>query len=369
MNNETAFDCAIIGGGIGGLCLGLQLARLGHSVILFEKYSYPFHKVCGEYVSNESRDFLKRIGLPLDEWDLPQIKRLGISSLKGYMLNAPLKLGGFGISRFRLDHELSLLARSAGVVLMENTRVTNVNESTVFTTKGEYQAKIILGTFGKSKPVFTAAKTEKKHENFIGVKYHIRTDFPSDRIELHNFYKGYCGISKVEAERFCLCYLSSATNLKEAGNSIPEMEQKVLKKNPYLKYIFENSDFLFDKPVTVSNISFAMRQTSDQQMIYLGDAAGCISPLTGNGMSMAAYSSVFLSRFVHEFLENKITKPQLKKQYDAVWKKLFFSRIKRGERLQYLFGKKAVSDLALRFLDPISFLKTGIVESTHGQPF
>src|SRR5688500_4855292 len=87
---KKTYDCAVIGGGLAGLCLSIQLARLGRSVVLFEKNKYPFHKVCGEYVSNEIAGFLLRLGLNLDQWELPQISRLGISSEEGFMLNAGL---------------------------------------------------------------------------------------------------------------------------------------------------------------------------------------------------------------------------------------------------------------------------------------
>ena len=53
------YDCGIIGGGLAGLCLAIQLADRGISVVLFEKNQYPFHKVCGEYISMESWDFLE----------------------------------------------------------------------------------------------------------------------------------------------------------------------------------------------------------------------------------------------------------------------------------------------------------------------
>ena len=43
----NVYDCAIIGGGLAGLCLAIQLAKNGHKIILFEKNQYPFHKVCG----------------------------------------------------------------------------------------------------------------------------------------------------------------------------------------------------------------------------------------------------------------------------------------------------------------------------------
>jgi flavin-dependent dehydrogenase len=362
------YHCAIVGGGVAGLCLAIQLARQGRSVILFEKNRYPFHKVCGEYVSNESRDFLTRLGLPLTEWDLPQITELGISSEKGYLLNAPLGLGGIGISRHRLDHELYKLAVEAGVTVHEGTKVVNVTGNTVHTGRGTFSAAVVAGAFGKSEPVF-AKEGAKKIPNYIGVKYHIKTDLPARRIELHNFRKGYCGVSKIEDDRYCLCYLSDAQNLKESRNSIAEMEERFVKSNPFLKRIFENAEFIFKEPVTISNIRFQARKTSDSRMLYLGDAAGCTSPLTGNGMSMAAHASFILCGLVNEYLDGAITLQQLQWQYASQWHKQFAGRIKRGRYLQYLFGKRKVSDLVLRMLDPLTPLKTAVIAATHGQPY
>ncbi len=47
---------AIIGGGLAGLSLSIQLAKAGFKVVLFEKEKYPYHKVCGEYLSPSTLD-------------------------------------------------------------------------------------------------------------------------------------------------------------------------------------------------------------------------------------------------------------------------------------------------------------------------
>ena len=91
--NQQQYDIAIIGGGLAGLTLSIQCANAGYKTILFEKEQYPFHKVCGEYVSNESWNFLESLGLPLSKMDLPKIDQLGVSSTKGFMLETPLKMG------------------------------------------------------------------------------------------------------------------------------------------------------------------------------------------------------------------------------------------------------------------------------------
>jgi flavin-dependent dehydrogenase len=369
MDNGKAYDCAIIGGGIAGLCLSVLLARKNFSVILFEKHRYPFHKVCGEYVSNESRPFFTELGLEIDKWNLPQINTIGISSLRGFTLESGLKMGGFGLSRFKLDEELFLLAENSGVTVFQECKVNKIDDRFVDTAKGRFEAKLVCAAFGKSSPNFMPEKNESRQLNYIGVKYHVRYDMPENRIELHNFEKGYCGISKIEADRYCLCYLSDSENLRRAGNSIPAMEEKFLFKNPQLRKIFTGSEFLFSKPVTISNISFDMRRTSYNEVICLGDAAGCISPLTGNGMSMAARTAQLLSRHIENYFRTHHDLQRLLKDYQLDWELNFKSRIKRGKNLQSLFGKDLGSHLALKALSKMGKLKTTLIESTHGDYF
>ena len=104
--NAVDFDVAIVGGGLAGLSLSIQLARQGHRIIVFEKEQYPFHKVCGEYISLESWDFLISLGLDLDKMNLPVISTLQVSAINGKMSEHKLPLGGFGLSRYQLDHFL-----------------------------------------------------------------------------------------------------------------------------------------------------------------------------------------------------------------------------------------------------------------------
>src|SRR5436189_4662206 len=65
------YDVAIVGGGLAGLALSVQLAKNSHKIILLEKEQYPFHKVCGEYISLESWNFLVSLGLDLATMNLP----------------------------------------------------------------------------------------------------------------------------------------------------------------------------------------------------------------------------------------------------------------------------------------------------------
>src|SRR5258706_15075940 len=117
MNENKLYDIAIVGGGLAGLALSIQCANAGFKTILFEKETYPFHKVCGEYISLESWNFLEELGLPLSDWGLPVIRRVLISAPNGESVEQELPLGGFGISRYKIDAALAGIARASGVVL------------------------------------------------------------------------------------------------------------------------------------------------------------------------------------------------------------------------------------------------------------
>ena len=111
----NSVDVAIVGGGLAGLATSIELARKGYSVVVLEKEQYPFHKVCGEYVSMESWNYLKSLGLKLDHLQLPRIDTLQLTAPNGTELITPLQLGGFGVSRYILDQLLAKEAIGNGV--------------------------------------------------------------------------------------------------------------------------------------------------------------------------------------------------------------------------------------------------------------
>lgn len=279
MKDQMLYDVAVVGGGLAGLSLAIQCAENNYSVILFEKEEYPFNKVCGEYISLESRSFLQRLGVKLDELDLPVIKKLQVSDVNGNAFTFNLPLGGFGISRFSLDNNLYQIAVSKGVQVCTNSKVNNIDydeDQFVIKSAGRtIKAKVAAGAFGKRSNLdikwnrsFTAQKPNSLN-NYIGIKYHIRYAHDSDYIYLHNFNKGYCGLSKIEDDISCLCYLTTAQNLRDCRNSIDDLQRQVLYKNPKLKEIFSSADFLYQQPLAISQISFHKKKQVENHILML----------------------------------------------------------------------------------------------------
>ncbi len=75
-------------------------------LLLIEKEAYPRHKVCGEYVSNETLPYLSSLGIDPFDLGAVRIDELDFSVPGKKPLRTSLPLGGFGISRFALDHAL-----------------------------------------------------------------------------------------------------------------------------------------------------------------------------------------------------------------------------------------------------------------------
>jgi flavin-dependent dehydrogenase len=379
MNNDQLYDVCIAGGGLAGLSLSIQLAKSGYNVVLFEKEKYPFNKVCGEYISLESWDFINSLGLNLEEMNLPIIKKLIVSSPNGKFIEQPLPLGGFGISRYTLDYELYKIAKQAGVKIYEETKVTDIifnNDAfTISTSSFSIQSKVAAGTFGKRSNIdikwardFVQKKSNKLN-NYIGIKYHVQTNLAADTIALHNFKDGYCGISKVEGNTYCLCYLTTAENLKANNNSIPEMEKNILQKNPFLQQLFSSVNFLPGFPVTISQISFDKKLQVENNVLMIGDAAGMITPLCGNGMSMALHGSKIAFECINTFLQQKISRQQMEDDYISKWKKQFAIRLRTGRIIQRLFGKETGTNIFVSLIKPFPFIIRRLITSTHGKAF
>ncbi|WP_073091439.1 NAD(P)/FAD-dependent oxidoreductase [Cyclobacterium lianum] len=366
-------EIIIIGGGLSGLTAAYLLAKQGKSVLVIEKKAYPFHRVCGEYVSNEVRDFLIKEGLFPFEHYPASINHFRLSAVNGDVADFPLELGGFGISRFVLDHHFFQKCREVGVRFLQKTQATNVRflpekrHFLIETSDGSLlPASYVLAAYGKRSKIDKQLNRGfvRQKSPYIGVKYHIEIEGQNENmVALHNYNGGYLGINKVENGQFNLCYLGSRTQLRDSG-SIGAMEEKHLYANPHIREIFEKAHFLWDRPEVINEISFATKKPVENNMLMLGDAAGMITPLCGNGMAIAIHTGKLAADafLQHSRLED------LQRAYQETWKNFFYSRLRLGRNVQRLFGAPLVSSLAVNVLKKSSFLSRKIIRQTHGLP-
>ncbi|MEL6718149.1 MAG: NAD(P)/FAD-dependent oxidoreductase [Bacteroidota bacterium] len=369
-------DVIIIGGGLSGLINAILLAKNGLRVTLIEKKKYPLHRVCGEYISNEVRPFLEKHELFPNSFQIANITEFLLTSTSGKAASLPLDLGAFGISRYELDRYWYKKALDLGVQFQLNTMVSEIDFKNDFfqikTRKGEeLEAKIVIGSFGKRSILDRNMNRASFHKKspYIGVKYHIETDFSKHTVALHNFKDGYCGLNKVEDNRYNLCYLSHRKNLREHG-SIKTMETEVLYQNPHLKHVFQNSNFLFEQPKVINEISFAKKRAVENHVLMSGDAAGMITPLCGNGMAMAIHSAKILSETIlAHWNAGNFERNAIERVYTQQWNQLFATRLWAGRQIQALFGGTLISEVAVGILKNVKPLARFLMKQTHGNPF
>ena len=373
MQEKSNFDVIIIGGGLAGLCNAIHLSKFGKSVLLIEKKSYPKQKVCGEYISNEVLLYLNYLDCNPFEFGAVKIDNFQLSTTNNKLISAKLPLGGFGISRFTLDFELSKKAITNGVVILQDA-VLNINfkdEKFKVATKenNTFTSKIAIGSFGKRSTldVQLNRKFIQKKSPYLGIKLHVKGNHQKDIVALHNFKGGYCGVSKVENDVINLCYITSYTSFKKFKN-IDDFQDHIVFKNHFLKEIFKNAKPLFAKPLTISQISFESKELVQNHLIFCGDAAGMIHPLCGNGMSMAIQSAQIVSTIIIDFLNGNINRNQLEKSYISKLNKEFKWRLKAGHFIAALFRKDWIANVLLRVIQKLPFLLPIIIKQTHGKP-
>ncbi len=366
----------IVGGGLAGLVASIHLAQKGIVSRVIEKQLYPFHRVCGEYISNEVVPYLQSLDAYPHLLNPSRISRFQLTSTNGASAELPLDLGGFGISRYALDYFLYKKAQTLGVDFHLQTEVTAIDferdQFSLQTSGGPMNSDVMIGTFGKRSRLDKHLNRDfiQRHSPYVGVKYHVRLpDFPIDLIALHNFPDGYCGISRVENDTVNLCYLTHRNNVKAHGN-IRAMEESVLFKNSYLKNIFERSEFLFDRPETINEISFATKSPVENHILMGGDAAGMITPLCGNGMAMAIHSAKLISEHIVRYCgDASYSRLHLEADYARAWKKQFSTRLWMGRHIQRLFGDAWTSNLAVNMARHVRPLANILMKETHGHPF
>jgi DNA replication protein DnaD len=202
----------------------------------------------------------------------------------------------------------------------------------------------------------------------LAVKAHYSGNFPNDLVGLHNFNGGYCGVSKVENNSLNICYLTKYDSFKQYKN-IYDFQNLVVSQNPIMYEIFNSTTLLFEKPLTISQISFAEKQQVEHHMLMIGDTAGLIHPLCGNGMAMAIHSAKIVSELLIAFNNNKIrTRAELEENYEKTWKLFFASRLQFGRFLSKVLLQPKLSNALLRILIMFPFLLNIIIAKTHGKP-
>ncbi len=370
------YDAIAIGAGLSGCSAAIQLAKRGYRVLLLEQSHYPIHKLCGEFLSIEVTEAFENLGI------LAQVHKVGahpihrayLTTAGGASFRSDLPSTALGLSRYQLDLMLFQRAQELNVDCQDNTKVVsvvgNLQEGFIVnTSKGDFTGRLVLGAFGKRSPLDRALNREfiQKKSPWVAYKGHFTGVDIDDVIELHSFPNGYCGLSQIETGEINVCWIAHERVMKEATYKdlgVPES----LAKNPVLADRFHNMKRVSTSLQGLSQITFALKENFHNDICMIGDTAGMIAPLCGDGMAMALRSAEIVVPFVSQFLDNQLSAIAFKQEYVNAWRKEFQTRLQLGRMIHNCFVQPPLADMGVNLCQMFPNLGNWIIGATRGKP-
>jgi len=384
-------DVAVIGGGIAGSALAALLARSGREVMLLEKDVFPRHKLCGEFLSPESQLLLERIGC------LREVLALGPARITHGRFFSPsgrdalFGLGGeaLGLSRWALDEALFRHAGRSGASAREGAKVLRVEEAGGVRRLGvewkggrrtTVEARLVVAAYGRRSALdvpFSRAFLQEPAP-YLGLKRHHR---PADteegrrrfselegRVEIHLFDGGYCGLSHVEGGRVNVCVLLEKELLKSLAaprwdDVSAAMRERSASLRERLAALTPDEEGFH----AAAGLGFSPKETSRGSVIFIGDAAGMIAPLCGDGQAMALESAVMLAELMGA-LPARLGDEDiaaLGRRWDEAWRDRFDERLRRGRLLQSALLWAPAGEAAVRLISGLPRLGEALVRATR----
>jgi flavin-dependent dehydrogenase len=372
-----SFDSAVIGGGLAGTSAAITLAQQGLKVLLIEAKIYPQHKVCGEFLSPACTQYLKDLDAlrAVQAVKPAYISGVTITSPRGVCWNTTFSGMGIGISRYALDQILINRAQELGVRVLEGTTVSNIqgNLKQGFTLTARssgrvqsFQAKTVIVAHGKRSNLDRAFNRSflNRPSRFLGLKSHFYGPPIPQRVELHTFTGGYCGLSEVEAGRTNVCLLVKQEVFQEWGN-IDVFIRWMRQQNYFLDEWLSRAEQAEPEWHSISQIAFSRKSLVESDVLMTGDAARLIAPLAGDGMEMALRGGQIAAHAVNHFLDGRWTASELKRHYVVEWQQTFEARLRLARWLQTAVLNPALVTLGLYVLNSLPSLGEFIVKHTR----
>ncbi|MEM9955123.1 MAG: NAD(P)/FAD-dependent oxidoreductase [Chloroflexota bacterium] len=369
-------DIAIVGGGLAGCSSAIRLAQKGLQVALFEAGDYPRHKVCGEFMSHGCQMQFEALGVDEVIRDLGSnlMHQSFISTPDGTTWKATLPGTAIGISRYKLDIVLAERAKSLGTELFTQSKVVNIEGTLAhgfilsLQNRETVQAQVVLGAYGKRSTLDKKLKRPflNTQQPFIGLKQHFR-DLPiPDCVELHTFTGGYCGISQVEDGITNVCLLVREDIFRQhSQGKIDVFIDWMKQQNPFIADRLEMGIPLWNRWLSISQVPFIQKSPIHRDIFMLGDAAGMISPLTGDGMEIALQSGEIAAKYVTDYFLNGKTSNDLINKFCQAWNDTFHSRIQIGRVSQFFMFRPHWLKWGLRTFNTIPALGDFFIQQTR----
>ncbi|PSQ99991.1 MAG: NAD(P)/FAD-dependent oxidoreductase [Bacteroidetes bacterium QS_9_68_14] len=347
------YDAIIVGGGLAGSALATHLARGGQRVLVLEKRRLPAGKLCGEFLSPEVTDSLRGLGV------LADVRAAGAQRIEHARITAPgggeafesaLPAPALGFSRRRLDALLFENARTAGADACDQTKVRAVEGRigegfSVKTASGDrFAGRLVFGAYGRRGVLDRTLERPFLDEDapLVAFKAHYAATqparaLPPGGIEVHPFPGGYCGLATVETGHVNACWIARTSALKGAGGDPEAMVEESLSQNPALAGRMSAMERRGESFKATSQVTLRTKSCFSGGVCMVGDTAGMIAPLCGDGMAMALRSAELAAGPAQAFLDGRRSAAEFRRNYRRAWRRAFRTRLALG-RLAHRSG-------------------------------
>jgi geranylgeranyl reductase family protein len=311
------YDLIIVGGGPAGAVCSRRAAQHGLNVILLEKETYPRSKLCGGAINPRLQDLVD-----------PDFKSVIERTFHAASIYAPSgkrvdcirnDINGYTVKRSKFDHYLIKKAQESGVEVLENTQVVGIEQVRsgirVLVHGDSYKGHLLVGADGVNGIVSKECKLRTKWDD-EKVGLCIAADVPMDSQELDRIMAipSTDGIIPIElyfgiqARGYAWCF----PKRNEISIGVGCRLDKVINLRDAWKFFIKKMEDTKDTHFDISNTSaFRVPLAGPESRIVtrrtmlVGDAAGLVSPITGEGIYYAMVSGIIAADIAHETVNFK----------------------------------------------------------------
>lgn len=294
----TAPGAIVVGAGPAGSAAAIGLARAGAKALLIERARETGDALCGGFLSWQTLARLDAIGIDRTALDSQPVRRVRLFAGRRHSETA-LPAEAIGVSRHRLDSLLQRAAVDAGAGIERGVHATALADGTVQTRDGaRLSAPALFLAAGKHG--FRGFPREpaawQRADPVIGLRLRLPAHPALDRlvgdaVELHLFDRGYAGLVQQEDGSGNLCLAVHKSRLDEAGGDPAALLRRLGDGLPRLGERLGLADWNREIDA-IGHVPYGWRTADTAPGLFrLGDQAGVIPSLAGEGMGLALASA------------------------------------------------------------------------------
>jgi flavin-dependent dehydrogenase len=306
------WDIVVVGGGPAGLAVAIVAAEQGLSVIVIERRDSSPDKACGEGVLPPGVKALQRLGVAHRFDRSTSYPFAGIRFIQedGSAAESQMPASGLGIRRTLLVEALARRAEELGAVLQHRCSVNRVqansNEAIVDTTQGRLFGKLVVAADGLHSQLRKASGLDAppSRRRRLALRQHYKIRPWTNFVEVYLDDKGEAVVTPVSDE-------SVGINFVWEDGVVEQPRIPVLKgRFPALIARLGDAPPISSIKGAGPMARAATRRNSDR-MVLVGDAAGFVDSISGDGLSIAFNSALILGKHLPEILKLNATKESM----------------------------------------------------------